>query len=153
MTREEFGAIAKKLKAVYAEPWFIPDKDAFDAWYALVRELDADKFGEAADRYMSEAEKPPTPGGILRYYREIEDEWKTLKRDLMDGWAILKLTYERHGGIVEPGTLRIYYEKELKELPREDQLDAFSGFVRDVYALMEKTKSLPSMEAYIRGMR
>ena len=39
MEREEFKTIVKGLKAVYAQPAFIPDADAFDVWYGMLRDL------------------------------------------------------------------------------------------------------------------
>ena len=39
MEREEFKTIVKGLKAVYAQPAFIPDADAFDVWFVFVRYL------------------------------------------------------------------------------------------------------------------
>ena len=39
MEREEFKILVKAMKAVYAQPTFIPDKDAFDVWYGLLQDL------------------------------------------------------------------------------------------------------------------
>ena len=39
MEREEFKILVKAMKAVYAQPTFIPDKDAFDVWYGLLQDV------------------------------------------------------------------------------------------------------------------
>ena len=40
MTREEFSIIVKGLKDVYTQQTFIPDKDAFNVWYELLKDID-----------------------------------------------------------------------------------------------------------------
>ena len=39
MTREEFAVLVKAMKAVYSSENFIADKDAFDVWYGLLKDL------------------------------------------------------------------------------------------------------------------
>lgn len=36
MEREQFKVLVKAMKAVYAQPTFIPDQDAFNVWFALL---------------------------------------------------------------------------------------------------------------------
>lgn len=38
MEREQFKVLVKAMKAVYAQPTFIPDQDAFNVWFALLRD-------------------------------------------------------------------------------------------------------------------
>lgn len=39
MEREQFKVLVKAMKAVYAQPTFIPDQDAFNVWFALLGDL------------------------------------------------------------------------------------------------------------------
>ena len=39
MTREEFKTLVKGMKAVYAQPTFIPDQDAFNVWFELLKDI------------------------------------------------------------------------------------------------------------------
>ena len=39
MDREQFSILVKAMKAVYSDPKFIADKDAFDVWYELLKDL------------------------------------------------------------------------------------------------------------------
>lgn len=39
MEREQFKVLVKAMKAVYAQPTFIPDQDAFNIWFALLGDL------------------------------------------------------------------------------------------------------------------
>lgn len=71
MDREEFKKIVKGLKSIYAEPKFIADQDAFDMWYALLKDLDYEVASMAAQSYMQTEKFPPTPADIRRYASQI----------------------------------------------------------------------------------
>lgn len=64
MTREEFSLLVKGMKAVYADPKFIADKDAFDVWYALLSDLDYEVANQATLRLMKTSNRIPTPADI-----------------------------------------------------------------------------------------
>lgn len=64
MTREEFKILVKGLKAVYAQPTFIPDQDAFNMWYALMGDLSYDVCATAIKKYMLTNKFPPTVAEI-----------------------------------------------------------------------------------------
>lgn len=65
MTREEFGRIVKVMKAIYTSEKFIPDKDAFDAWYFMLGEYDYNSASLATKTYMATEKFPPTPADII----------------------------------------------------------------------------------------
>lgn len=50
MEREQFKVLVKAMKAVYAQPTFIPDQDAFNVWFALLGDV-------VQKRYMSRIRK------------------------------------------------------------------------------------------------
>ena len=60
MTREEFKILCKGMKAVYVQPTFIPDQDAFNMWYALLGDLNYDLCAMAIKKYMLTNKFPPT---------------------------------------------------------------------------------------------
>lgn len=64
MTRDEFKILVKGLKAVYAQPTFIPDQDAFNMWYALMGDLNYDVCAMAIKKYMLTNKFPPTVAEI-----------------------------------------------------------------------------------------
>ena len=64
MTREEFKVLVKGMKAVYAQPTFIPDQDAFNMWYALMGDLPYDVCAMAIKKYMLTNKFPPTVAEI-----------------------------------------------------------------------------------------
>lgn len=64
MTREEFSTLVKGMKAVYTQPTFIPDKDAFDVWYSMLKDMDYKLGSLAITSYMMSEVYPPTIADI-----------------------------------------------------------------------------------------
>lgn len=64
MTRDEFKILVKGLKAVYAQPTFIPDQDAFNMWFALMGDLPYDVCNVSIQKYMLTNKFPPTVAEI-----------------------------------------------------------------------------------------
>lgn len=60
MEVEEFKILVKTMKAVYTDPKFIPDKDAFDVWYSLLKDMDYKTASAALGRHMTTNRFPPT---------------------------------------------------------------------------------------------
>lgn len=77
MTRDEFKVIAKGMKAVYTQPSFLPDADAFDVWYGLLCDLPYDIAKTAVQAYMMQNNKVPTIADI----REIALDMQTANRE------------------------------------------------------------------------
>ena len=71
MEREEFKILVKAMKAVYAQPTFIPDKDAFDVWYGLLQDLPYEQANLAIQKYMTSEKFPPTIADIRTKATEI----------------------------------------------------------------------------------
>lgn len=64
MTRDEFKILVKGMKAVYAQPTFIPDQDAFNMWFALLGDLHYEACAMAIKKYMLTNKFPPTVAEI-----------------------------------------------------------------------------------------
>ena len=64
MTRDEFKVLVKGMKAVYAQPTFIPDQDAFNMWFSLMGDLPYDVCSVAIQKYMLTNKFPPTVAEI-----------------------------------------------------------------------------------------
>lgn len=64
----------KGLKAVYTQPSFIPDKEAFEVWYGLLADLDYELCSIAIKKHMQTVEKEPTVAGIRKHASELSRE-------------------------------------------------------------------------------
>lgn len=71
MDREEFKKIVKGLKSIFSDPKFIADQDAFDMWYALLKDLDYEVASMATQAYMQTEKFSPTPADIRKYASQI----------------------------------------------------------------------------------
>ncbi len=71
MEREEFKILVKGMKAVYAQPTFIPDQDAFNVWYELLKDLPYEQANIAIQKYMLTEKFPPTIADIRTKATEI----------------------------------------------------------------------------------
>ena len=71
MTKEDFAILVKGLKAVYTDPRFIPDKNAFDVWYGLMGHLSYEAASAATQKHMATNTTAPTPAHILKIAGEI----------------------------------------------------------------------------------
>jgi hypothetical protein len=60
MDREQFKILVKGMKAIYSQPTFIPDQDAFNMWYALMGDLPYEVCNVAIQKYMLTNKFPPT---------------------------------------------------------------------------------------------
>ncbi|MCD8208516.1 MAG: hypothetical protein LUD72_11305 [Bacteroidales bacterium] len=77
----------KSLKAVYTDPKFIPDQEAFEVWYGLLRDLDYRAAMAAAKAHMLTNRFPPAVA-------EIRDQCaKIALGDQMSGMEAWDLLY------------------------------------------------------------
>lgn len=105
VTRDDFKILVKGMKAIYADPKFIPDKDAFDIWYALMKDLEYDYLNMAIQKHMISSKFPPTPADIREQYQSLiePDELNELEAWNLVSKAIRNSSYN--------------YEEEFLKLP------------------------------------
>lgn len=64
MDREQFKTLVKGMKAIYSQPTFIPDQEAFNMWFALMGDLPYEVCNVAIQKYMLTNKFPPTVAEI-----------------------------------------------------------------------------------------
>lgn len=87
MTREEFKVLVKTMKAVYTHPSFIPDRDAFNVWYEMLKDLDYGITSYAVKKYMQSEEKEPTVAGIRKHAAQLLEKGRGLNE--MAAWQMV----------------------------------------------------------------
>lgn len=83
MTRDEMKILAKAMKAVY--PQMMPDRDAFDVWYELLKDLDYRQASAAIQRHMQTSKYPPTIADIRQAVTAPKEEMPEL-----EAWALAR---------------------------------------------------------------
>jgi hypothetical protein len=94
MEREEFKILVKGMKAVYAQPTFIPDQDAFNIWFGMLQDIPYDVATNAVQKYMMTKTFPPTIADI----RSIASQ--TVSAPIEDwgvGWEQVTRNIGRYG--------------------------------------------------------
>ena len=71
MERSEFSILVKAMKAVYSDPKFIADKDAFNVWYELLKDIPYAMCEASLHKYMATNKYPPTIADIRQSALEI----------------------------------------------------------------------------------
>lgn len=110
MERDEFKILVKAMKAVYAQPTFIPDQDAFNVWYELLKDIPYRQAEIAIRKHMLTEKFPPTISDIRKEAIEITEEDKL---DDLEAWsmvykAICNSTYNSN---MEYGRLPVIVQK------------------------------------------
>ena len=83
MTREEFKSLVKAMKAIYGDPKFIPDQDAFNVWYEFFMDENYMVVQTAIKKYMANNETAPTVAGI----RKILAQMNIASDEMTEGYA------------------------------------------------------------------
>ena len=105
VTRDDFKILVKGMKAIYADPKFIPDKDAFDVWYALMNDLEYEYLNLAIQKHMISSKFPPTPADIREQYQSlIEPD----DMNEMEAWSLVSKAIRNSS---------YNYEEEFSKLP------------------------------------
>ena len=107
MTREQFKVLVKAMKAVYTNPGFIPDQDAFDVWYSMLKDLDYAIASRAVQMHLQTEESPPTVAGIRKQSAKLKaDESDDLNETA--AWSLVLKAIRRS---------TYYSEEEFAKLP------------------------------------
>ncbi len=102
MTREEFSILCKGLKAVYTMPSFLPDADAMNVWYSLLKDLDYKVVSVAIQKYMMTQKTPP----VIADIRELSANVVIGEKPLWsDGWEEVVMAIRRFGSYNETQAL------------------------------------------------
>lgn len=115
MTYDEFKVLAKGMKAVYTQSWFLPDADAVNIWYKLLKDLDYAVANVAIQKYMLTNRKEPTVADI----RELASAVVVGEKPLWsDGWEEVLRAISRFGSYRETEALQSMTETTRKAVKR-----------------------------------
>lgn len=83
MTKQEFLAIAKGMKTMYASQHFMEDNTALEMWYKLLSDLDARLVSAAVQQHICTSRFPPTVADIREACSKVT---VTPRKDWLEGW-------------------------------------------------------------------
>lgn len=88
MTAKEFAILVKTMKAVYADPKFMPDDDAKEVWFEMLRDLPYEAASEALKRYMCSGRFPPTIADIRSKAAQMQESATGADMGGPEAWAL-----------------------------------------------------------------
>lgn len=160
MTREEFGIIVKALKAVYSTPTFIPDQDAFNVWYELLKDIDYQTATKAVQSYMTTENKLPTIADIRSKAMQFSqseqpnelEAWALVSKALSNGYYGANEEYEKLPPLVQkavgnPANIREWAQLDFKALSVIQ-----SNFERTYRAVAKREDEVSRMPSQIRQL-
>ena len=115
MEREEFKILAKGMKAVYTQPSFLPDADAFNVWFSLLQDIDYRVAQAAVQKYMLTNKFPPTIADIREQATTISVGEKPL---WSDGWEEVIMAIRKFGSYREEEALESMTETTRRAVKR-----------------------------------
>lgn len=115
MTFNEFKILAKGMKAVYTQSWFLPDADALNIWYKLLEDLDYAVANVAIQKYMLTNRKEPTVADIRELAASVTVGDKPL---WSDGWEEVLRAISIYGSYRESEALQSMTEMTRKAVKR-----------------------------------
>lgn len=136
MEREEFKILVKAMKAVYSTDNFIADKDAFNVWFELLKDLSYEQANLAIQKYMLTEKFPPTIADIRTKVNEIIAPAEESMSELQ-AW---QLVYKAIGRSV------YYAEEEFEKLPKACKIAVGQAAVLREWATMDNFDKHISVE-------
>lgn len=127
MTKDQFKILVKAMKAVYTNPGFIPDNDAFDVWYSMLKDLDYALASRAVQMHMQTEEYPPTVSGIRKQSMKITGNTENDLNET-EAWSLVLKSIRRS---------TYYSEEEFLKLPEIIQRSVGSPRQLREWAMLE----------------
>lgn len=144
MEREEFKTLVKGMKAVYAQPTFIPDQDAYNVWYELLKDLPYAQANIAIQKYMLTEKFPPTIADIRTKANDIVAKVEESMSE-MEAWSLVSKAISNSG---------YHAEEEFDKLPEACQRAVGNPSNLKEWAMMESDKvATVEQSHFIRNYR
>lgn len=143
MERDEFKVLVKGMRSVYTQATFIPDKDAFNMWYALLGDLPYEVCSAAIQKYMLTNKFPPTVAEIRELAAGV------VNGDPMtwgESWECVRKAISRYGFYrqqealesLDPLTRRCVESIGFREICMSEKEDVIRGQYRSNFEIMQK---------------
>lgn len=144
MEREEFKILVKSMKAVYAQPTFLPDQDAFNVWYALLKDLPYELASMAVQKHMLTEKFPPTIADLRSKATEMVERSAEEMSEL-EAWALVRKAIGNSG---------YHAEEEFAKLPEVCQIAVGRAENLREWALMDSEQvATVEQSHFIRNYR
>lgn len=160
ITRTEFSTLVKGMKAIYPQATFIPDQDAFNVWYELLKDIDYESLSASIQKHMMVSPYVPTPADLREGAAAITSTAQDMTE--LEAWSLVRKavrnsTYnatEEFNKLPKLVQKAVGSPENLKEWGQMD-IDEFetvqeSLFSRNYTTMCKRQKDLDSMSPSVR---
>ena len=154
MVKKEWGILVKAMKAVYADPKFLPDEYSTEVWFRLVKDIDYKDAENAIQKHMASSPYPPTIADIRRGAAELANQTTgDVEIDALTAWAMVrkatqnsnyhaeeefeKLPLSVQQAVGNPNNLKEWAAMDSESFDTVEQ----SHFVRSYRSVLERKKT------------
>lgn len=126
MTREQFAVLVKTMKAIYADPRFIPDEDAFNIWFAMMGDMDYSVACAALQEHINTSSHSPMVVDFRRYAAKssgqlnAEEAWALVTKAIRNGIYGAEEEYEKLPKAVQKAVGSPVNLREWAQLEKDD---------------------------------
>lgn len=152
MTKDEFKPIANKLRKMYTQSNFIPDKETFDIWFEMLGEYETAGVERAVTNYIKENKYPPTVADIRQEYKRMYEAYQSLIKEVKKEFGVACQFYPNMDLDTEQETFEIYLTR-LKKHPQGEWITRTRKFRTDTIEFVRgceiNHKDIPKFKDYV----
>lgn len=160
--RERFKVLVKGMKAVYTQPTFIPDQDAFNVWYELLKDISYEDMSTAIQKHMMTSPYPPTIADIRGAASQLKPDdgmmselkaWGMVRKAISNSNYHAEEEFNRLPSMIQTavGSPANLHEWALMPTETVESVEQ-SHFVRAYRASVEKNKEAAKMTQEVREL-
>ena len=147
MEKVEFLKIAEAIKTAYPKENLIPNKEAMQLWYAMLKDLDYKTVQAAVKAYIATKRFPPTIADIRTMAQPPKTDWSDAWGEVQSairlfGWARPKEALES----MSPKTREIVKRFGWQEICTSENVGVLRGQFRAAYEAYTDTELRKELE-------
>lgn len=143
-----------KLETNYGRDKFQITPEMFDLWYEMFSNCAEEGLKLAVDKCIMENEYAPNIAGLMKYYKELEEERNDLRDTIQHQYTTIRSIWgEKYDGDTFK-TIAEYIMRQPKKLRKIEMVELTHRMVSfshdcDIAGRLDK----PTIKAYIQGAR
>lgn len=154
VTKEFLLAQMKKIETNYGKDKFVITQKMFDLWYEMFSECSEKLLLQAVNRCLKENEFAPNIAGLMKYYREIEDNHNELVATVKSKYQTIRSVWGEQDDLE---TIKAIYSY-LKQFPEKDRKSEMIELCHRAVSFRNDCSAdgrtdIPTILEYVKGSR
>lgn len=143
-----------KLETNYGKDKFVITKEMFDLWYEMFQDCEEEGLELAVKKCIRENEFAPNIAGLMKHYKELEDERKDLKETIQHQYTTIRSIWREEYDSATFKTIAEYIMRQPKNMRKVEMVELTHravSFSNNCDACGRRDK--PTIKEYIEGAR